>query len=352
MPQTQTALVVGDAKPTAPTTNSPLVSQADAPTKKDPLANPDSFVPSRLEDKTASIKDSSKGQAAGTALATDGVRVPLGAGSVIAAANGGDPRYLPVPLVTMPPTRPPMPPVSSAPQPPDPTRFVNAFTPPMSQEEQQAFAFAMAQQQQRQLAPMMVPPYPMPPGNPALMARGYGPMPMGYQGPMPPSPVGNMQGYPMPMPQPQPYPMPMMAQPYPMPMMPMQPAMVYANPAMDRPGMPVAAGLSMQQSINILQSSIFPTQRETAVIQLSTCDWRTYPQIVNMLLTTAKEDPAAMVRVAAVSGLGRMGIATDAVITTFNQLKHDSDARVRLEAEQALTRMVPATGVQPAGGVR
>jgi hypothetical protein len=240
------------------------------------------------------------------AFVTDGTRPPLGSASVIAA--GGDPRYLPVPMVTMPQGHPPIPPSPMISAPPGPPMYANAFTPPMNQ------------------------------GNPQMIGYGYGPMPM---------PMQQMPTQQMPMQAP----MPMMAQGYPVPMMPMQnmqPAVAYANPAMDRPGMPAGGNLSVQQCTYILQSSIYPTQREMAVDQLCACDLRANPHVVHVLLTTAKEDPAAMVRVAAVNGLTRLGVANEAAIATYTQLKNDADPRVRFEAEQALGR---ATGLQPAGAL-
>jgi hypothetical protein len=202
--------------------------------------------------------------------------VPLGAGSVVAA--GGDPRYLPVPIVTVPQARPPMPPPPQIPEAPNPTQYVNAFTPPMPQ------------------------------GNPPMMAYGYGPMPMSMAPPMPIM----AQGYPMPMPAMagQGYPMqPAMPQGYPMPAMAAPPAMAYANPAMDRPGIRPAASMSVQQCTYVLQSSLYPAQREMAIDQLCASDWRANPHIVNVLLTAASEDPAPTVRAAAASALARMGVS-------------------------------------------
>ena len=72
---------------------------------------------------------------------------------MLAAANGGDPRYLPVPIMTVPPTAPPRPPMASIPQPPtapDPAMYVNAFSPPVS-------ADAAAKQQQMGQQGMMMP---------------------------------------------------------------------------------------------------------------------------------------------------------------------------------------------------
>jgi hypothetical protein len=295
MPPTPTQLVTGTTTgPSAlslpPSTSMPG-SQFAATAKNDPLANPESFVPARIEDKAMANTTWTKSPGVGTAQAYDNSHLPPGSASVVAA--GGDPRFLPVPIVTVPQARPPMAPPPRMPEAPNPTMYVNAFTPAM------------------------------PPGNPPMMAYGYGPMPM--QMPMPMMPP---QGYPMPM----------------TPMMPMQPAMGHANPAMgyansamDRPGATNVGTMSLQQCTYMLQSSIYPTQREMAVDQLCACDWRANPHIANVLLATAKDDPAAMVRVAAVRGLVRMGIFTEQAMATYNQLKNDADPRVRQEAERAVS---------------
>src|SRR5204863_8787790 len=138
---------------------------------------------------------------------------------------------------------------------------------------------------------------------------------------------------------PQGYHMPMMPAAYPMPMqpmMPLQPMMGCANPARDRPGMPCGGTMSVQQHLVTLQSSLSPAQREVAVMHLAECDWRGNPQIVPALLTYAKDDPAATVRTACVTGLMRMNAGGDAVTQTLSQLRSDSDPRVRQAGDQAM----------------
>ena len=253
----------------------------------------------------------------GTAVANDDAKVPMGSGSVIAAANGGTPAFIPVPIMTQPQAKPPQPPPPQLPKAPkdapDPAWYVNAFTPPLPPNAvPESVAMAMAQrQQQMQMAGMMAGGYPMPPMGYPMMPYAPAPMPMpgrgmvplAYQGPVPPNPNGPIpmmaQGYPMPM-MPQSYPMPMMGQGYPMPMMPQgypMPTMPpmpmqqagYANASMDRPGMPGGSQMSLQQNINLLQTSIYPTQRETAVINLceGAVEYRGHPQVVDLLMKVA-----------------------------------------------------------------
>jgi hypothetical protein len=310
-PPTPSQLITGNSAGSAGLPSSPsapmLGSQFPGTAKNDPLSSPENFLPARMDSKAPNAKSAYAAPIGGDARPLDNTRVPLGAASVVAA--GGDPRYLPVPMVTVPQARPPVPPPPQIPEAPNPTMYVNAFTPPMPEG-----------------------------GNPPMMAGGYGPMPVPVGPGMPMMP----QGYPMPMP-------PMMAQGYPTPMVPMQAARpqvapmpgavqptAYANPAMDRPGVSPTGSTSVQQCTYVVQSAIYPSQREMAIDQLCACDWRTNPHVVQVLLTVAKEDPAPAVRAAAVAGLTRMGVATDAAIATYNQLKTDADPRVRAEAERAL----------------
>jgi hypothetical protein len=337
------------------------VSKVDATNSGDPLVNPLSFITSPAVNKAPAIKELADAQKeqfpalpSGSALATDGNRkLPLGSASVIAAANSGDPRYLPAPL-----PKGPQPPTAPA-TPPDPSWYVNAFTPPLSPEAAKAAAM---QQQMAQQRMMMPPGFPGAPYfNPAMMAPGqmppgfvpmvYGPMPMmpydmgagrgtvpmSYQGPMPPNPLGDAGQMPM---APGYFPMPM-----PMPG-PLQMSVPYSNPAMDRPGM-IMGNPSISQNVQTLQSSLYPSQREVAANNLATYDWRTCTQVVPVLTTAAREDPAATVRSACVYALARMGVTTEPVMQMLEQLKGDNDPRVRQEAERALSRLAPAGETQP-----
>jgi hypothetical protein len=309
-------------------------------TSSDPLAVPEKFS---VAGKSV-VEMSTPGSEASTQL-------PPGAGSVMAAANGTGPSFMPVPMVTMPQARPPMPPAADLPKAPtkapDPTWYVNAFTPPLppnAVSEQMLMAQRQQQMQQMQMMAMMQAGYavpmpmgyaPVPYGQMTMGGPGRGMVPLGYQGPIPPNPVASM---------------PMMPQGYPamvpmMPVMPVQPA-GYANPAMDRPGMPMGP-LSLQQKINILQTSIYPTTREEAVISLCEGDYCGHPQVVQLLMRVAKDDPAPTVRAACVSGLARMNVTSEPMMQTLNTLKSDSDPRVRQAVEEAMSRLSPSR-IQPA----
>ena len=355
LPLVPAALATGDSKmpvlPPIASTKPSLPAASTLPStrtdsSRDPLAAPEKF--SFAGKGVADMSNQ------GSAAINDGTtQLPPGAGSVMAAANGTTPPFMPVPMVTMPQARPPMPPAPDLPRAPakapDPTWYVNAFTPPlppnavseqmmMAQRQQQ-----LQQMQQMQMMAMMQSGYPMPMpyppapyGQMAMTMPGRGMVPMAYQGPMPPNPAGGMpmmtQGYPMMMPM--------------MPVMPVQPA-GYANPMMDRPGMPIGNTMSLQQKISILQTSIYPTTREQAVISLCEGDYRGHPQVVQLLMHVAKDDPAPTVRAACIAGLTRMNVSGEPMMQTLTTLKTDSDPRVRHAVDEAMSRLSPAT-VQPA----
>ncbi len=86
-----------------------------------------------------------------------------------------------------------------------------------------------------------------------------------------------------------------------------------------------------------LRDSLYPSQREWAAESMSTVDWRSHPQVVQALMTAAKEDPAATVRAGCVRCLANMNVNTVPVVTVVRGLRNDSDPRVRQEAERALS---------------
>jgi hypothetical protein len=154
--------------------------------------------------------------------------------------------------------------------------------------------------------------------------------PSNYQGPMPPNPMigSNMPATP--------YQQPMLLPPMPMPQ--------YGNPAMDRPGMAPggqSAG-SITHLLGQLRDSISPAEREMAALNLTNQDWRSHPEIVQVLVTSARQDPAATVRAGCVHSLAQQNISTQPVLATMNALKNDPDPRVRQEVDQALDRLTGA----------
>jgi hypothetical protein len=154
--------------------------------------------------------------------------------------------------------------------------------------------------------------------------------PSNYQGPMPPNPMIGSNMPPMPYQQPMQPPMPYQ-----------QPMLQYGNPAMDRPGMaPAGQGAgSISHMLGTLRDSISPAERELAALNLCHQDWRSHPEIVQVLLSSARQDPAATVRAGCIHSLAMQNLHTEPVLTTLNALKGDPDPRVRQEAEQALIRL-------------
>jgi hypothetical protein len=297
-------------------------------------------------------------------------RVPLGSASVLAA--GGDPsmQLVPVPVVTIPPRRPPQPPAAQVPQPPQPNmpngQWANAFSPtqqgpvdpnafsPQGYDPRVAAHYQMQMQMHQQammaqqgmtghqapaygpMAPMM--PFPVPPS-------AQRPLPAAYMGPIPPDPMGNNRGN----------------------MMPygaMPPQVPYGHPSMDRrvpygPMVPAALPQQIQQSLMDLKEAVYPSQREYAAMRLAEVDAARNPVVVDALLAAAKLDPAATVRASCVQGLARMNANAAPVVAALNGLKTDTDPRVRQEVDNALAVLAPGTmpalvnpTIQPVGAKR
>jgi hypothetical protein len=292
-------------------------------------------------------------------------RVPLGSRSVMAAYGDLQPGqvvYLPVPMVTVPPTAHTVqPPQVAQNLPPQVNEaMVNAFTPEMAppdgimpvshQGPAAGNAFTSPQQ-------MRMPMDPMPMGHP--MAMGYS-MPMGH----PMMPMGHpmmppmMPGHPM-------VPPAAMAGAMPMPSYPAGPGMMQGPGTMTvgywAPAAPIQPYVqprstdpqTAQQLIQTLRDALYPSQREWAVETLATMDWRTHPQIFDALLTAAREDPAATVRSCCVRCLSAMNVSPSILAMTLQSLKNDRDPRVRHEVEQALSKLPQkqtGSDVVPAGG--
>ena len=143
--------------------------------------------------------------------------------------------------------------------------------------------------------------------------------------------------------------MPMMPVNYPVPN-----GMPYNNSAMDRHAPPDLTAQQSQvadaieQMMYMLRTSVHPSQREWAANNLATFDWRMQPQVVQALLMAARQDPAPTVRASCAYNLARLKVNGEPIRATLQQLKTDTDPRVRAEAEQALALLAPTGGSQPA----
>jgi hypothetical protein len=281
-------------------------------------------------------------------------QIPLGARSVLAAYDNqpGNVYYLPVPMVTVPPTahmvRPPQPAGNLPPQVND--AMVNAFSgqvTPASYQQPSMAANAFMNGQ-----PMMEP-YPMAYTQPMMGMGPYGPMP---QAMMMPGGPGMMPGGPGMMP-PGMMPPAMMGVPGPVAAA-MMGGQGMAPAAYSPPPMAAANACdpqAAQQLMQTLREALYPSQREWAAESLAGMDWRTHPQVFDALLMAAREDPAATVRTTCVRCLSGMGVNSQLLVMTLQSLKADSDPRVRSEVEQALAKMPQQTKteapVQPASAV-
>lgn len=129
---------------------------------------------------------------------------------------------------------------------------------------------------------------------------------------------------------------------------PIQPAQYNAGAAPPAPNLAVerrptpltgAPSAELAQILKVLRESPYPAQREWASNTLGTYDWRAHPEIVQLLLQAAQQDPAATVRASCVYSLAHMNAASEPVISTLYMLRNDADSRVRQEVEQALVRL-------------
>jgi hypothetical protein len=308
--------------------------------------------------------------AVGVRTASSGVAgLPPGAQSVLAARAGldGPIAYVPVlPIVVPKPWRPPVPPAPQLPEAPQLNAYVNAFTPPSPPRGQDGAP--MGQQSMAPYGmtpgygpmmpgPMMspyAPPYAMGPyAAPQPPPYGYYPPPPGYamvppqvmaanaqrmyQGPLPPNPFGVPSGMPggVTLIQPVNYVEP---PPYAQTVVPA--AVNAAAPAPAAP-VPQAPAAQIGQLFDMLRDAPYPAQREAAAKYLAACDARTNPQIADMLLEAAKQDPAPTVRAGCITNLSRMGVTSDAYRRLLAELRRDADPRVRDAVDQALGRLTP-----------
>jgi hypothetical protein len=104
---------------------------------------------------------------------------------------------------------------------------------------------------------------------------------------------------------------------------------------------------SVPQLLATLKDSLCPSERETAAEQLSELNWRMQPLVVESLMKSAREDPAATVRAACVHALAHMKVETPAACALVREMRSDHDPQVRHEAEEALVTLGDS-GIQQA----
>jgi hypothetical protein len=292
-------------------------------------------------------------------------KMPMGAKSVLAAGGGpSSVTYLPVPIVTVPLTPPPVPPAPPAPTlpaPPPSPMYANAFTPapgPMGSP----YVPGMAQQsplpadpspyQQAGYMPTAYVPGPTPVPNPYMPGQNDGLSPYYAMGQTTGSPY---PGRTPPAAQPQQRP-PVIYQgptaPNPFASTPVTPVVytppatptVTVNAAMDRRIVTMAPAQSsgedtIRQLATTLRISIYPSQREIAAEDLTKYDCHQHPEVLQALLLAAREDAAPLVRATCVHCLVKMKAHGDQVLGTLAMLRSDKDVHVRQEVEQALVAL-------------
>ncbi len=349
----------GKANEHKPLPPPPPVSHVDAQ-RPDPLKDPERYTRRSVEDKPApaakpvvkepavqvakpAVKEpAAQDQVAsripeksqimpmpGTPLMTGAKgQTPLGMQSVLAAGPPAGVQYMPVPVVTIPDVRHvPMPP-------PGPQgaavntangEYANAFFPAQPGRAGGQWGGEVAMVNAFTPAPARDSAFPavMPPPN--AMAGMY---PPNMGGMYPPNVIMGMQqaGYPAPG------------------GMGVGVTQVVANRPVDRRSPSVAyapvqemGAPNIPEMLGLLRDSLYPSQREWAVENLAPLDWRMHPDVVQALVTAAREDPAATVRASSVRALARMNANSITVVSAVQALQADSDPRVRHEVERALT---------------
>jgi hypothetical protein len=141
----------------------------------------------------------------------------------------------------------------------------------------------------------------------------------------------------------------------------MMPMPAGANPLMTVPPSPVAhvqpaasQPTGVPQLLATLKESLRPSEREQAAEQLSELNWKLQPMVVEHLIKSAQDDPAASVRAACVHALAQMKANSMEVAAIVQKLKSDRDSSVRHEAEEACVTLgfstTPSAGsaIQPA----
>ena len=277
--------------------------------------------------------------------------LPLGSQSVLAGQNTGGMTYVPVPIVTVPDSRrAPLPP--QAPQP-------NRTLPQMAGNGQALLpnAFNTEDQLPQMQGPVnrdhMVnafsPADPGLSGSSGALANNRMPANMmaGRPGMMPPAPFGGAAQPQSATAQIQMQPMPTgvvpalgqvpASQPYAQPVRPASMQQMARLPMAAE--LPLTGTMTTPQLLGTLKDSLYPSQREWAVEQLSSLSWKTHADVLMALLTAAREDPAATVRASCVRCLGKMKANCPPAVATLQGLKSDSDPRVQREVEQALSML-------------
>jgi hypothetical protein len=131
---------------------------------------------------------------------------------------------------------------------------------------------------------------------------------------------------------------------------PMMPSGGYNMPIQPMPQQVNSTAVpDLQQAVVLLRESLYPSQREWAADKLSSCKWQSHPHVVQVLVASLRDDPAATVRAACIRTLAKMDANLVPVVSALEALKSDPDEIVRREVERALTSL-GASQSAPVGG--
>jgi len=133
---------------------------------------------------------------------------------------------------------------------------------------------------------------------------------------------------------------------------PYQPAPAVAMVPQARPYQPSVAAVipaptpvaDVQAITSTLRDALLPSQREAAAMELANRPYASNPLVSSSLVAALQTDPAATVRSSAARSLARLGVTREEVVQALRQQRQDSDARVRLEVDNAILKLTSATG--------
>lgn len=128
---------------------------------------------------------------------------------------------------------------------------------------------------------------------------------------------------------------------------PATPATAYTYPPQPAPvttaGYHTNGGPDLTAVFGILRESMYPSRREDAAERLGAMDWHLQPQILDILVEKARQDPAPGVRAECLRSLGRLKANTLPAVEAVKAMQTDSDPRVRQEADDAYAAITGTT---------
>ena len=102
---------------------------------------------------------------------------------------------------------------------------------------------------------------------------------------------------------------------------------------------PAVAASPVQVQVQKLKDAVDPTEREMAAMTLTLSDARNSPEVIDALVTAAKSDQAASVRVCLVRCLYRLAAESPQVVPVIQQLQADPADDVSRTAQLAMQQL-------------